>query len=58
MAPFIPHIDGIDKINYLINENIFYLEKLPQKMIILVGGAIGVELAQSLNRLGIKIHRY
>ena len=54
-SALIPPIEGIDKVPYLTNQNIFDLEKLPRSMIILGGGPIGTELAQALNRLGVKI---
>ena len=55
-SPFIPPLEGLDKIDYLTNKNLFQMEKLPKSMIILGGGAIGVEMAQCLNRLGTKVH--
>ncbi|MCS5422773.1 MULTISPECIES: dihydrolipoyl dehydrogenase family protein [Psychrilyobacter] len=55
-SPFIPPLEGLDKIDYLTNQNLFQLEKLPKSMIILGGGAIGVEMAQCLNRLGTTVH--
>ncbi|MEI6857762.1 FAD-dependent oxidoreductase [Psychrilyobacter sp.] len=55
-SPFIPPLEGLDKIDYLTNQNLFQLEKLPKSMIILGGGAIGVEMAQCLNRLGTEVH--
>lgn len=54
-GPFVPPIKGLDKVKYLTNENIFELKKLPKSMIILGGGPIGTELAQALNRVGVKI---
>ena len=54
-SAFIPPIPGLDKVDYLSNETIFELERLPESMIILGGGAIGVELAQAINRLGVKV---
>ena len=54
-APFIPPIPGLNKVDYLSNENIFELERFPESMIVLGGGAIGVELAQAMNRLGVKV---
>ena len=51
----IPPIENINTIPYLTNQNIFDLEKLPRSMIVLGGGPIGTELAQALNRLGVKI---
>ena len=53
--PLIPRIEGLDKIDYLSNENLFDLKELPGNIIILGGGPVGVELAQSLNRLGVKV---
>ena len=55
-SPFVPPIEGLDQVPYLTNENLFTLEDLPRSMIILGGGAIGVEMAQALNRLGVEIH--
>jgi pyruvate/2-oxoglutarate dehydrogenase complex dihydrolipoamide dehydrogenase (E3) component len=54
-SPTIPPIKGLDNINYLTNDNIFLLDKLPKSIIVLGGGAIGVELSQAMNRLGIKV---
>jgi pyruvate/2-oxoglutarate dehydrogenase complex dihydrolipoamide dehydrogenase (E3) component len=53
--PLILPIEGLNTIDYLTNENIFDLEKLPSSLIVLGGGPIGVELSQGLNRLGVKI---
>lgn len=53
--PIIPTIEGLKTIDYLTNENVFEMETLPQDMIILGGGPVGVELAQALNRLGVKV---
>lgn len=52
--PVIPHIEGLKDINYLTNENIFDLERLPKSLIVLGGGPIGVELSQALSRLGVE----
>jgi len=53
--PTSPAIEGLERIDYLTNESVFDLERLPQDMIILGGGPVGVELAQALQRLGVKI---
>lgn len=53
--PFIPPIEGIDKIKYLTNENIFELKTTPKSMTIIGGGAIGTEMAQAFSRLGSKV---
>lgn len=55
-SPMIPtFIKGIENVDYLTNENIFYQEELPDSLIALGGGPIGVELCQALNRIGIEV---
>ncbi len=51
----IPPLLGIEKIDYLTNENLFYRRKLPQDLIILGGGVIGIEMAQAHRRLGVDV---
>lgn len=55
-SPFVPPIPGLDQVPYLTNETIFELERLPKSMIVLGGGAIGVELSQAMNRLGVEVN--
>lgn len=54
-SPMVPPIDGLKDVAYLTNESIFRLESLPEKMIVLGAGAIGVELSQAMNRLGVDV---
>ncbi|GCD10244.1 dihydrolipoyl dehydrogenase family protein [Clostridium tagluense] len=54
-SPMVPPIEGLKDINYLTNENIFIEKRLPESIIVLGGGAIGVELSQAMNRLGVKV---
>jgi pyruvate/2-oxoglutarate dehydrogenase complex dihydrolipoamide dehydrogenase (E3) component len=54
--PFVPPIPGLEQIPFLTNETIFQLTTIPNSMIILGGGAIGVEMAQAFTRLGCKCH--
>lgn len=54
-SPAIPPIEGIDSVSYLTNKDIFYLDKLPDSMIILGGGPIAIEMAQAFNRLGTRV---
>lgn len=54
-APFVPPIPGLDKIPYLTSDNVWQLKELPQNLIVLGGGPIGAELAQTFARLGSKI---
>ena len=50
--PFVPPIPGLERIQYLTSENIWDLRILPKRLVVLGGGAIGCELAQSFARLG------
>jgi pyruvate/2-oxoglutarate dehydrogenase complex dihydrolipoamide dehydrogenase (E3) component len=50
--PAIPAIDGLTKVGYLTNEDVFDLSALPGRLAVIGGGPIGVELAQALHRLG------
>ncbi len=48
----VPPIDGIEKIEYYTNETIFSIDKLPQNLIVLGAGPIGLELGQGFANLG------
>jgi dihydrolipoamide dehydrogenase len=54
-SPFVPPIPGLDEVPYLTNENIFSLRELPARLIVLGGGAIGIEMAQAYARLGSRV---
>ena len=51
-SAFIPPIKGLDKTPYITNREIFYLDHLPESMIVLGAGPIGAEMSQAFNRLG------
>lgn len=53
--PFIPPIKGLENINYLTSDNLWDLEYLPPRMIVVGGGPIGCEMAQAFSRLGSKV---
>ncbi len=50
--PAIPPIPGLARSSYFTNETIFDNRVLPSHLIIIGGGAIGMELAQAHRRLG------
>ena len=54
-SPFVPPIDGIDRIPYLTNETVFDLTEAPSRLIVIGGGPIGLELAQAHRRLGAEV---
>jgi pyruvate/2-oxoglutarate dehydrogenase complex dihydrolipoamide dehydrogenase (E3) component len=54
--PVIPKIEGIENVPYFTNETIFdELKQKPESMIILGGGPIGCELAQTFRRLDVQV---
>ncbi|RSK27569.1 FAD-dependent oxidoreductase [Bacillus sp. HMF5848] len=50
--PFIPPIKGIKEAGFITNETIFDLEHVPQNLLVVGGGPIGLEMAQAMSRLG------
>lgn len=50
--PLVPPIPGIEDIDYLTSENLWALRELPERLLVLGGGPIGCELAQSFARFG------
>ena len=53
--PFIPTFKGIEKIDYLTNENVFDLKEKPESLIIIGGGYISVEFAHFFSAIGTKV---
>ena len=51
----IPNIKGIEKIDYLTNEEALSLKELPESLIVIGGRAMGLEFAQLFSRLGVKV---
>lgn len=53
--PALPPIDGLEEVPFLTNESLFDLEDLPEHLIIIGAGAIGMEMAQAFRRLGSEV---
>lgn len=53
--PFVPPIKGIDSVEYLDNESVLQLEKLPGSIIIVGGGYIGCEYAHFFASMGSEV---
>jgi pyruvate/2-oxoglutarate dehydrogenase complex dihydrolipoamide dehydrogenase (E3) component/uncharacterized membrane protein YdjX (TVP38/TMEM64 family) len=51
-APFVPPLPGLDEVGYLTSDTLWGLRELPERLVVLGGGPIGCELAQSFARLG------
>jgi len=52
---FVPPIDGLEGLDVLTNENIFDLDHIPERLIVIGGGPIGCELAQAFRHLGAQV---
>ena len=53
--PLVPPIPGVEEVGYLTSDNLWALRELPKRLIVLGGGPIGCELAQSFARFGSKV---
>lgn len=53
--PALPPVDGLDGIPCLTNETVFALREPVQRLIVLGGGPVGVEMAQAFARLGSEV---
>ncbi|MHC1701949.1 MAG: NAD(P)/FAD-dependent oxidoreductase [Humidesulfovibrio sp.] len=51
----IPAIPGLAQTTHLTNREIFSLPRLPERLVVLGGGPIAVELAQAFRRLGSQV---
>ncbi|WP_048859632.1 FAD-dependent oxidoreductase, partial [Acidisphaera rubrifaciens] len=54
-APSVPPIPGLDAVPYVTNETIFDVAARPEHLIVLGGGAIGLEMAQAHAALGCRV---
>lgn len=53
--PSVPEIPGLHDVRFLTSDNIWDLQELPRRFLILGGGPIGCELAQAFRRLGSEV---
>jgi pyruvate/2-oxoglutarate dehydrogenase complex dihydrolipoamide dehydrogenase (E3) component/uncharacterized membrane protein YdjX (TVP38/TMEM64 family) len=51
-SPFVPPIPGLQEVGCLTSDTVWGLTELPRRLVVLGGGPIGSELAQSFARLG------
>ncbi len=54
-SPAIPPIPGLDATPYITNKDVFYLDSLPESLIVLGAGPIATEMAQAFGRLGSRV---
>lgn len=53
--PQLPPLRGLEAVPHLTYEQVFDLERLPQRLIVVGGGPVGVELAQAFLHLGSQV---
>ena len=54
-TPFVPGIENIESIDYYTSDNLWQMDELPRRTLVLGGGPIGTELAQAFSRLGSEV---
>lgn len=53
--PAVPSIPGLEQVSYLTNETMFDLAEKPEHLVVIGGGAVGVEIAQAYRLLGVQV---
>lgn len=51
----VPHLDGLEQVDFLTNASIMELTDLPEHLLVLGGGYIGLEFGQMFRRLGSQV---
>lgn len=54
-GPVVPPVEGLATVPFWTNETVFSQRSLPDRLIVLGGGPIGLEIAQAFGRLGAKV---
>ncbi|MCZ4090475.1 dihydrolipoyl dehydrogenase family protein [Sinorhizobium psoraleae] len=54
-SPAIPAIPGLAEAPYLTNETLFDLKRLPEHLVIVGAGPVGMEMAQAYRRIGARV---
>ncbi|MBI2955696.1 MAG: FAD-dependent oxidoreductase, partial [Acidobacteria bacterium] len=53
--PLIPRIEGLDQVPYLTNASLMELKELPEHLLVIGGGYIGLEFGQMFRRYGSEV---
>lgn len=51
----VPSLEGIDSVPYLDNRTVMELDRLPERLIVMGGGYVGVEFSQMFRRFGSEV---
>lgn len=49
------NVPGVNLVKYYDNKSVFRMEELPDRLLVIGGGPIGIEIAQAFSRLGSKV---
>ena len=53
--PQVPQLPGLENVSCFTTETIFALDSIPTNLVVIGGGAVGLELAQAFRRLGANV---
>ncbi|MEM4494588.1 MAG: mercury(II) reductase [Candidatus Caldarchaeum sp.] len=53
--PAIPKIPGLEETGYYTTDTVWYMKTLPESMLLIGGGAVGLEIGQAMQRLGSQV---
>ncbi len=53
--PSVPALDGIQEVDFWTNREAIWATSLPESLVVLGGGPVGVELAQFFRRMGVEV---
>ncbi|MDX1658002.1 MAG: FAD-dependent oxidoreductase [Nitriliruptorales bacterium] len=53
--PTLPPIDGLETVDVFTSDSVWGLDALPDRLVVVGGGAVGCELAQAFARLGSRV---
>src|SRR5262245_41961203 len=53
--PAVPPIEGLEDVEYWTNRDAIWASEMPRSLVVLGGGAVGVELAQFFRRMGSEV---
>lgn len=54
-SPAVPPVEGLDDVDYWTNRDAVWTDRIPESMVLLGGGPVGVELAQFFHRMGASV---
>ena len=54
-VPMVPKITGLEEVGYITFQKATHLEKLPESLVIIGGGPVGVEFAQMFQTFGVQV---